>query len=263
MTTADNAAHYARLAATYDRHWSHSDAFVTWMTARIVDGLSLRRHHRIIDVGCGTGLYSRRIVDAVQPGNPLLCADPSSAMLSRLRSTPGIRPVLASAEQLAGARPGPTPPDAPPGRFDAVLIKEAVHHVAPSDRGPTIAGLSNLLTEGGRLLIVMLPTRIDYPLFAAALRRFEELQPDPAEIVEHIRRAGLSASIEYHEFSLNIPRDRYLEMVRGRYLSLLSTFDEDAIEAGIREIEARHPELMLSFPDRFAFVLGSRRARMP
>ncbi|TFE25074.1 class I SAM-dependent methyltransferase [Frankia sp. B2] len=231
------------------------------MTAGIVDALALRPHHQIIDVGCGTGLYSRRIADAVRPEKPVLCADPSAAMLGHLRATVGLRPVLASAEQLGGARPNSTLADVPLGSFDAVLVKEAIHHVAPSVRGSTIAGLGNLLTGSGRLLIIMLPTHIHYPLFGAALLRFEELQPDPVEIAEHVRRAGLSTSIEYHEFALTIPKDRYLAMVRGRYMSLLSTFDENAIEAGVREIDARHPEPMLSFPDRFAFVLGTRRTR--
>ncbi|WP_133057157.1 class I SAM-dependent methyltransferase, partial [Frankia sp. KB5] len=132
MSTSDNAAHYAQLAATYDQHWSHSDAFVTWMTAGIVDALALRPHHQIIDVGCGTGLYSRRIADAVRPEKPVLCADPSAAMLGHLRATVGLRPVLASAEQLGGARPNSTLADVPLGSFDAVLVKEAIHHVAPS-----------------------------------------------------------------------------------------------------------------------------------
>lgn len=263
MPTPDNAAHYARLAATYDQHWDHSDVFATWMTARIVDALALRAHHRIIDVGCGTGLYSRRIVDAVRPEKPVLCADPSAAMLSRLDSTAGLRPLLASAEQLGGARPDSTLPEASPGSFDAILVKESIHHVAPSDRGPALAGLGNLLADGGRLLVIMLPTRILYPLFGSALRRFEELQPDPTEIAAHVRRAGLPTSIEYHEYPLTIPKDRYLAMVRGRYMSLLSTFDDDAIEEGIHEIDTRHPEPMLSFPDCFAFVLGTSPARIP
>ncbi|CAO5226592.1 class I SAM-dependent methyltransferase [Frankia sp. AgKG'84/4] len=260
MMSPCNAQHYEFLATTYDQHWTHSGTFVDWMTRKIMESLALRPHHRIIDVGCGTGLYSRRIVDLVRPENCILCVDPSAAMLGRLGSTAGVRPVLASAEQLGGELPDFAPLNISPGSFDAVLVKEAIHHVAPSDRAPTVGGLGNLLAQGGRLLIVMLPTRIRYPLFTAALEMFEELQPDPEEIIGHVRRAGLLARIEYHEFALTIPKDRYLAMVRGRYMSLLSAFDEGEIEAGIREIDAIHPEQLLSFPDRFAFILGTRLA---
>ncbi|MCL9793093.1 class I SAM-dependent methyltransferase [Frankia sp. AgKG'84/4] len=228
------------------------------MTERVAESLALRPHHRILDVGCGTGLYARQLVRAVRPVKPVLCADPSAAMLDRVEPTAGIHPVLASAEQLGSVRTGTVRPRVRPRSIDAILLKEVIHHVAPADREQTITGLSRLLVNDGRLLIIMLPTQIRYPLFNEALRRFEELQPDPEEIAAYVRRAGLSAGIEYREFALTVPKERYLEMVRGRYMSILSTFDAAEIDAGIGEIDLAHPESMLSFPDRFAFVIGTR-----
>ncbi|WP_254886092.1 methyltransferase domain-containing protein [Streptomyces sp. NA02950] len=63
-----------------------------------------------------------------------------------------------------------------PRALDAVLIKEAVHHF--TDLEKTLNGLAGLLAPGGRLLIVTLPPKIDYPLFPAAIDRFAEGQPD-------------------------------------------------------------------------------------
>jgi hypothetical protein len=40
-------------------------------------------------------------------------------------------------------------------------------------------------------------------------------------------------------------------------MSLLSAFDDEQLEAGVAEIRAAHPEEEVSFPDRFAFVLGT------
>jgi hypothetical protein len=104
----------------------------------------------------------------------------------------------------------------------------------------------------------MLPATIQYPLFKAALDRFEELQPDPADIQEHLHRAGLVTRLDHVEHELRIDRERYLGMVRARYMSLLSTFSDREIEEGIEEMRAAHPEPVLVFPDRFAFVLGRR-----
>ncbi|CAO5161704.1 hypothetical protein FAIPA1_200088 [Frankia sp. AiPs1] len=109
----------------------------------------------------------------------------------------------------------------------------------------------------------MLPTRICYPLFAAALKRFEQLQPDPVDVADAMRAAGLSAELAYHEYELRIPRSRYLDMVRNRYMSLLSMFDDAEIAAGLAEIAAAHPQAEFRFPDRFAFVLGVRRRPEP
>jgi hypothetical protein len=95
-------------------------------------------------------------------------------------------------------------------------------------------------------------------LFTAALTRFEELQPDPAVIQGHLCRAGLETRLKHVEHELRIDRDRYLGMVRARYMSLLSTFSDSEIEKGIEEMRAAHPEPVLVFPDRFAFILGRR-----
>jgi hypothetical protein len=64
--------------------------------------------------------------------------------------------------------------------------------------------------------------------------------------------------LTYAGFELELPKERYLAMVRERYLSLLSMFDDDELEAGIAEIDREHPEPVLRFEDRFAFVLGVR-----
>ncbi|MFD7505354.1 hypothetical protein [Streptomyces sp. NPDC059850] len=60
------------------------------------------------------------------------------------------------------------------------------------------------------------------------------------------------------EHELRLERERYLAMVRSRYMSVLSTFSDEELDAGIEEIRARHPEPEFVFADRFAFVLGVR-----
>ena len=109
--------------------------------------------------------------------------------------------------------------------------------------------------------MVMLPATIQYPLFGAALARFEELQPDPVDIVKHLAAAGLDTGLSHVEHELRIDRDRYFRMVRARYMSLLSTFSDSEIEDGIEEMRATHPESVLVFPDRFAFALGELGGR--
>ena len=46
-------------------------------------------------------------------------------------------------------------------------------------------------------------------------------------------------------------------MVRNRYMSLLSYFDDEQIESGIAEIRTQNPGDRITFTDTFAFVLGT------
>lgn len=250
----DVQGHYEELAAEYDEHWIYGPEYVPWMSGRIAEVLRLTPTDRIADIGSGTGLFAKEVAGQVQPRQPILCVDPSAAMLRQLGAPPppALAPIVASAEDIAEGRA-----ELPYEQLDAMWLKESVHHVA--DQARTLRGLAERLAPAGRLLVVMLPAAIEYPLFKAALDRFEELQPDPALIESHLRVAGLEADLTYVEHELRIDRDRYFGMVRARYMSLLSTFSDSEIDKGIEEMRAAHPEPVLVFPDRFAFVLGRQR----
>lgn len=239
--------HYARLAATYDENWAYSPAYLEWMTECIRQQLDLIGTELVADIGCGTGLYARRLAEYAQV---VVCAEPSAPMLAQVPRDDRLIPVAASAEDLAAGRV-----KLPHDGYDAILLKEVLHHV--QDRAGVVAGLARLLRPGGRMLVVMLPTQISYPLFAAALRAFDEHQPDPAEFARDMRDAGLRAEVTFQDFPLVFPTERYLQMVRNRYMSLLSMFDDKELEAGVAEIRQAHPEDEVEFTDTFAFVRGT------
>jgi SAM-dependent methyltransferase len=242
--------HYERLAASYDDNWAYSPAYIAWMTGCVLDRAAIQIGQVVADIGCGTGLYSRGVAAAA---SAVICADPSQAMLDQLPDDPVLIPVRASVQDIAERRIG-----LPCDRLDAIVIKEAIHHVPAGGRQAVLRGLAELLPVGGRILIVMLPARIGYPLFTAALERFERLQPDPAEIAAMLSSTGLETGVTYDSYGLTVKKDRYLSMIRSRYMSLLSSFTDAELEEGITEIEGRHPGDHLQFADRFAFVCGIR-----
>lgn len=239
--------HYDRLAARYDENWAYNPAFVEWMTSRIVERLAIEVGDLVADVGCGTGLYARGLA---RHAAAVVCAEPSKAMLAQVPASDRLLPLLASAEDFAAKRVV-----LPHALYDAILLKEVLHHVP--ERSAVISGLAGLLRSRGRMLVVMLPTRIGYPLFDAALQLFTALQPDPANVADEMRAAGLDAELTYESFRLAFPVDRYLQMVRNRYMSLLSHFDDEQLDAGVAEIRRAHPGERVEFDDTFAFVLGT------
>lgn len=243
--------HYERLAPSYDENWAaHSEAFNGWMSERILERLEPGADDLVVDLGCGTGIFSRALATQARE---VVCADPSASMLAQLpKAGRALVPVQASAEDVASGRAG-----LPGGHIDAILIKEALHHVR--GRETVIAGLARLLAPGGRILVVTLPTVVSYPLFRRALEVFAEHQPAPEDIAGAMQAAGLAVEMTYGTYRREFARDRYVAMVRDRYMSLLSEFDDAELENGIREIEREHPEEVLEFDDRFAFVLGRYR----
>jgi SAM-dependent methyltransferase len=217
------------------------------MTSCILDRADIRR---VVDIGCGTGLYARGLAELA---GHVVCVDPSQAMLDQLPVGRAYLPVRATAEEIASGGAG-----LPYAQFDTIVMKEAIHHVSASDRPGALHNLAALLAPQGRIVVVMLPTRIDYPLFSAALELFEQHQPDPADIADILTGAGLRTELAYDSFPLSFTMQCYAGMIRDRYKSLLASFTDAELERGIAEINERHPGDRLDFRDRFAFIRGIR-----
>jgi ubiquinone/menaquinone biosynthesis C-methylase UbiE len=245
--------HYARLADKYDANWGHTPQYVSNMRRNIATRLQVKSGDRVADVGAGTGLFLRAVEGVISPDLPIVCIDPSRPMLDRLPDDPRLVPLQATAEQVT-SREIALPYD----QLDAVLMKEVIHHV--TDIPGMLQGMADLLAPGGRLLVITLPPQLDYPLFDAALERFAKKQPEPDGIADDMRLAGLNVSLEYDEFPVRVDRDHYIELVGQRWMSVLSTFDDGELAAGLDEMRRRHPEDELHFVDRFAFVLGVKTA---
>lgn len=243
------AAHYAQLAPNYDLLWEHSSRFRDWMCSRILDLAPLKSGELVADIGGGTGIYAHALLDRLR-GLRVAVVEPSAQMLEQVASREGITTILARAEDAAEEmrRKGVN-------QLDCILIKEAVHHFEQIPQ--TIETLAALLRPSGTMLIIMLPTTIEYPLFRAALDRFTELQPDPANVEAAMANAGLSVLRTQHSYELSIPRPQWLTMVENRFMSLLSTFTDPELEAGLAEIERDSVGLdSFSFRDTFEFLAG-------
>jgi ubiquinone/menaquinone biosynthesis C-methylase UbiE len=100
---------------------------------------------RALDVGCGTGYFSRRLAAAVGPEGTVLGVDPSGSLLERARRlapancsfTPGVAESLAAAD----------------GTFDVVVTSLMIHHLPAELRGPAVAEMFRVLRPGGRILL--------------------------------------------------------------------------------------------------------------
>jgi SAM-dependent methyltransferase len=243
--------HYAQIASRYNGSWSTRPAYVSWMSTEIAKRLRVSSGGRIADIGAGTGLFLRSLIEHASASTPVLCIDPSAEMLDLLPQDPRLRPILASAEEVAAGTAA-----LPYDQFDAILIKEAIHHV--EDVSGTVRGLAHRLAPGGRLLVVTLPPLLDYPLFQAALDRFATRQPEPTSIADAMRAAGLETDYGVEEVPVVADRDQYIDLVGNRWMSVLSTFTDEELATGIDEMRERYPQRELRFVDRIAFVSGIR-----
>jgi len=100
---------------------------------------------QILDIGCGTGYFTRRAARAVIPAGHVVGIDPSPPVIDYAAH---VAPANCTFQQ-ASAQALPHP-DA---SFDVVISSLTMHHLPPEERPTALSEAYRVLQPGGRLLI--------------------------------------------------------------------------------------------------------------
>jgi ubiquinone/menaquinone biosynthesis C-methylase UbiE len=135
---------YVRLAPFYD--WmSRALLFPfggdTRFRRRVVDAWDIRRGDRVLELGCGTGLMTRMLVDR---GAEVIAVDRSAPMLSRARTrVPEAQFVEHDVTTYV-----------PAGKFDRVVFSYILHELEEPARARALAIARDALAPGGLVAVV-------------------------------------------------------------------------------------------------------------
>lgn len=160
---------YGTAAKLRDRQESHrlysEDAtdFATW----VLSHLDLRPGLRLVDVGCGPGMYHPPLGQA---GVRMIAVDPSPAMVRDAQ-----RQAIGHGLPVHAARAGAEALPLPDGSVDRAMANHVLYHVP--DRARALRELRRVLKPGGR---VVLATNA-----ADSLGRLRDLHADAARALGH------------------------------------------------------------------------------
>jgi len=136
--------HFERVAVVYESLRTTDEAPV-----RTIGQLLPGRPVTGLDIGCGTGRYTRLLRAVLPDGSRLAASDVSAAMLAQLkaasqRHAEEVAPLLAAAEQLPLRA----------ASLDVVTAFNCVHHF---DLGRFLAAAARVLAPGGQLRVCCTP----------------------------------------------------------------------------------------------------------
>jgi predicted methyltransferase len=146
----------------------------------------------IVDIGAGSGYFTRRFAAAVGPAGKAIGVEIDSAMVHKLNAD-------ARRLSLTNYKARLVPPDDPmldASSVDVIFLCDAYHHI--NDRVAYFANVRRSFKLGGRLVI------IDY----IRTKERSEHSIVKEEAVDELRRAGFRMS---KEFDLLLPRQYFLE----------------------------------------------------
>jgi SAM-dependent methyltransferase len=240
--------HYTRLAEKYDDFLYYSPKFVRTLTTKMIEKLALQPDDVLLDLACGTGMYSLDILKQVPLKHPVQAVDPFAEMLAAIPEGSGLTPVCMDALAYSAKRNG----------YTKAFMKEAVHHV--DDKAQLFANVYDSLPQGGAFLLVHVPPTIQYPLFDAALERALNWHARPDELQKLLREAGFEVEHDDLSYLHSIPKMKYFAMVESQYMTVLSSFSAEELAAGLQEMKLRYADTeLLEFVDHFDYITAWKR----
>jgi SAM-dependent methyltransferase len=248
VTTND---HFTRVASVYESLRTTDEAPIQWLRQLLPE-----RPITGVDVGCGTGRYSKLLRALLPEGSLLVAADISAAMLAELQAGDHgrslVAPLLSAAEVLPLRS----------GSLDLVTSFNSVHHF---DLRRFLADAARVLRPDGQLFIYTRTPEQNartiwgryFPGFVeherrlrgeralrAAVRQTGGLVLDDMRTFRHLRSST---------------RERLLAQVEGCHYSTFSLYAPDELPSAIATFLARLPSREVSWVDEHLLVVIRRR----
>lgn len=208
--------------------------------ARLVDALPDGDYADVLDVGCGTGFVTQRMVERFGPLR-VTGVDPSAGMLDVFREKLAALPVEATL--VAG---GVHDMDVPEGAFDAVVSGMAFHWFP--DKPGAIAAMARRLRPGGVLGLVAsgagtdrefeaVLRGIDPPVPRGWLDVFGQIQRTAEELRSYMEEAGLEVLDVWEERRpRRTPPEAYLARIAAVSSHLSAGMDPDEAAAHVARV---------------------------
>ena len=140
--------------------------------------------------------------------------------------------------------------------FDLILIKQTIHFLKMNDIKKLLLLCDKSLNKNGVIFISNLDTyKNELPTFSLMDKKLKSSFKRHQEIFFLISQTFLTVNIRKFEFNVEIPKKKYLDMIKQRYISMLLNFSNKQILDGMKEIDNKYGEV-LKFKDKLiCFIL--------
>ena len=216
-----------------NKTWLSSSAYINSFNTFLLNKKKLNKNSQILDIGCGRGkifgFLSRKLKLINKPIgiDPVVHKDVDSSI------------DFINQDVFKFFKNNKI-------KFDLIMIKQTLHFFNKDKRSKLIKICKNNLKKNGVLIIFSLNTLNNkIPCFKLMKQKLNRGLERDSRMIKSTCKILKDNKIDKFAFKVSITKNKYIQMLKQRYISCLVNLNKDQIKKGIKEIKDNYPNKMI------------------
>ncbi len=225
-----------------NKTWLSSKSYIKLFNTFLIKETKLNKNSVILDIGCGRGKILGNLTSKLG-----LIKKPIGIDIEQHKDRDK-RIIFNKTDAISYLKKNRK-------KFDLILLKQTIHFLPLKDIKKLLLLCMNCLNAGGRIAIFTLATsNNEIPTFVKMKKKLiKSLKRDQKilRFINSLYHGGLSKTFS---FKVKISRQKYVEMIKNRYISTLLNLSNAEILKGISEINRNYRQ-RLNFKDKLICLI--------
>ncbi len=210
-----------------NKTWLSSKAYITQFNKFLKTKINFNQNLKILDIGCGRA----NIISTLQKKYKFKNKPIGIDIISNKDVKKNIIFKRADALKYLDKK----------GKYDLILIKQTIHFFSKTNLNRLLNLAKKRLNTRGKILIFSLKTKNNkIPCFKKMRKNLEKSLKRDEVLFKIIKKNLKKMSYTNFNFKVNISKQKYVRMIRERYISCLLNMSNKDIKFGISEIESKY-----------------------
>ena len=216
-----------------NKTWLSSSAYINSFNTFLLKKKKLNKNSQILDIGCGRGKLFGALSRKLKLTNKPIGIDPvihKDVDKSTDFRSENIFKFFKSSQN----------------KFDLIMIKQTLHFFNKEKRLKLIKACKNNLNKNGVLFVFSLNTlNNEIPCFRLMKQKLNRGLKRDSRMLKSACKILKDNKIDKFTFKVSITKNKYIQMLKQRYISCLVNLNKDQIRKGIKEIKDTYPNKMI------------------
>ena len=210
-----------------NRTWLSSKSYISQFNRFLKKKINLNKNSKILDIGCGRANIISALQKKYKFRNKPIGID---IVMNKDVKKNIVFKNISALKYLKKQE-----------KYDLILIKQTIHFFSKSNLNRLLNLAQKSLNNKGKILIFSLKTNDNkIPCFKKMRKDLEKSLKRDEVLFKIIKKNLKKVSYTNFNFKVNISKQKYVRMIRERYISCLLNMSSKEINLGISEIKLKY-----------------------